>query len=120
MLPFFFFFSPSLHPFSQIEISSSVLLFLSVVLLLDLVPVSGFTFHTRIPLTVFDDLVLLLLQQAVTGRCSVKELFLEILQNLQENTSTRVSFRKTFKKRQHSRKVGPSSLRWDPGPMTLG
>ena len=30
--------------------------------------------------------------EAVVQRCSVKKLFLQILQNLQENTSARVSF----------------------------
>ena len=32
------------------------------------------------------------IQRAVVQRCSVKKLFLEISQNSQENTSTRVSF----------------------------
>ena len=30
--------------------------------------------------------------EAVTRRCSIKQMILEILQNLQENTSARVSF----------------------------
>ena len=35
--------------------------------------------------------VLLLLTKAVTQKCSVKKVFLEILQNSQENTYVRVS-----------------------------
>ena len=34
--------------------------------------------------------------EAITQRCSVKKVFLEILQNLQENTCALVSFLKTL------------------------
>ena len=53
-------------------------------------------------------LSILFLTEAVTQRCSIKNVFLEILQNSQENSCARVSFLIKFSYRTHT--LAPSLL----------
>ena len=68
--------------------------------------------HTRV-ITFF-------LTGTVVWACSVKNVFLQISQNSQENTCVGVFFTKLQElSTWHTRKVGPMILRWDLGPRTL-